>query len=77
MMLMNSIRRIRFHRFGDADVMQSDVVEPSGPDAGQILVAVRAASVNPVDYKIRTANIRRSRTTACPIRRGAMSPAPL
>jgi NADPH:quinone reductase-like Zn-dependent oxidoreductase len=54
MMLMNSIRRIRFHRFGDADVMQSDVVEPSGPDAGQILVAVRAASVNPVDYKIRT-----------------------
>jgi NADPH:quinone reductase-like Zn-dependent oxidoreductase len=47
-------RRMRFHRFGGPEVIQSDTVEPSGPDAGQILVAVRAASVNPVDFKIRS-----------------------
>lgn len=51
---MSSVRRMRFHRFGGPDVIQSDVVEPSGPDAGQILVAVQAASVNPVDFKIRS-----------------------
>ncbi|CCE10499.1 putative Zinc-binding dehydrogenase [Bradyrhizobium sp. STM 3843] len=51
---MATIRRMRFHRFGGADVIQSDQVEPSQPDAGQILVAVRAASVNPVDFKIRS-----------------------
>ena len=49
---MATIRRMRFHRFGGADVIQADQVEPSQPDAGQILVAVHAASVNPVDFKI-------------------------
>jgi NADPH:quinone reductase-like Zn-dependent oxidoreductase len=51
---MASIRRMRFHRFGGPEVIQSDTVEPSGPDARQVLVAVRAASVNPVDFKIRS-----------------------
>lgn len=51
---MASIRKMRFHRFGGPDVLQLDTVEPSGPDAGQILIAVRAASVNPVDFKIRS-----------------------
>jgi NADPH:quinone reductase-like Zn-dependent oxidoreductase len=45
---------MRFHRFGGPDVIQADAVDPSGPDAGQILIAVRAASVNPVDFKIRS-----------------------
>src|SRR3954467_8460704 len=47
-------RRMRFHRFGGPEVLQSDTVEPSGPDAGEVLVSVRAASVNPVDFKIRS-----------------------
>ncbi|TYL83334.1 NADP-dependent oxidoreductase [Bradyrhizobium cytisi] len=51
---MTRIRKIRFHRFGDNEVLQLDEVEQSGPDARQILVAVRAASVNPVDFKIRS-----------------------
>jgi NADPH:quinone reductase-like Zn-dependent oxidoreductase len=51
---MGSITRMRFHRFGGPDVIQADAVDPSGPDAGQILIAVRAASVNPVDFKIRS-----------------------
>ncbi|WP_210352248.1 alcohol dehydrogenase catalytic domain-containing protein [Bradyrhizobium rifense] len=35
-------------------MLQLDEIKQSGPDARQILVAVRAASVNPVDFKIRS-----------------------
>jgi NADPH:quinone reductase-like Zn-dependent oxidoreductase len=34
--------------------LQADDVEPSLPDASQVLVAVKTASVNPVDFKIRS-----------------------
>jgi NADPH:quinone reductase-like Zn-dependent oxidoreductase len=51
---MTAIRKIRIHRFGGNEVLQADDVEPSLPDAGQLLVAVHAASVNPVDFKIRS-----------------------
>jgi NADPH:quinone reductase-like Zn-dependent oxidoreductase len=51
---MIKIREMRIHRFGDSDVLTADEVEPSLPDASQVLVAVKAASVNPVDFKIRS-----------------------
>jgi NADPH:quinone reductase-like Zn-dependent oxidoreductase len=47
------VRKVRIHRFGGPEVLQVDTVEPSLPDAAQVLVAVKAASVNPVDFKIR------------------------
>jgi NADPH:quinone reductase-like Zn-dependent oxidoreductase len=47
------IRKVRIHRFGGPDVLQIDNVEPSLPDALQVLVSVKAASINPVDFKIR------------------------
>jgi NADPH:quinone reductase-like Zn-dependent oxidoreductase len=48
------VRKVRIHRFGGPDVLQIDNVEPSLPDALQVLVSVKAASINPVDFKIRT-----------------------
>ena len=51
---MAPVTKMRIHRFGGKEVLQADVVEPSLPDAGQVLVAVHAASVNPVDFKIRS-----------------------
>jgi NADPH:quinone reductase-like Zn-dependent oxidoreductase len=51
---MNAIREFRIHRFGGPEVLQADEVEPSLPDASQVLVAVKAASVNLVDFKIRS-----------------------
>jgi NADPH:quinone reductase-like Zn-dependent oxidoreductase len=51
---MARIRRIRIHRFGGPEVLQLDSIEPSLPDAGQVMVSVHAASVNPVDFKIRS-----------------------
>jgi NADPH:quinone reductase-like Zn-dependent oxidoreductase len=47
------VRKVRIHRFGGPEVLQVDSVEPSLPDAGQVFVAVKAASINPVDFKIR------------------------
>jgi NADPH:quinone reductase-like Zn-dependent oxidoreductase len=50
---MAKIRKMRIHRPGGPDVLQADEVEPSFPDASQVLVSVKAASINPVDFKIR------------------------
>jgi len=47
------IRKARIHRFGGPEVLRVDEVEQSMPDALQVLVSVKAASVNPVDFKIR------------------------
>jgi NADPH:quinone reductase-like Zn-dependent oxidoreductase len=47
------IRKVRIHCFGGPDVLRVEEVEPSMPDALQVLVSVKAASVNPVDFKIR------------------------
>jgi NADPH:quinone reductase-like Zn-dependent oxidoreductase len=48
------IREMRIHGFGGPEVLQLDSVEPSLPDASQVLVSVKAASINPVDFKIRS-----------------------
>lgn len=50
---MTKIRKMRLHHFGGADALSADELEYSQPDASQILIGVKAASVNPVDFKIR------------------------
>jgi len=47
------VRKVRIHGFGGPEVLHIDEVELSMPDALQVLVSVRAGSVNPVDVKIR------------------------
>src|ERR1700744_5197417 len=47
-------KMIRFHRFGGKEVLRAEELDVSQPDAGEVLVSVRAASVNPVDFKIRS-----------------------
>jgi NADPH:quinone reductase-like Zn-dependent oxidoreductase len=51
---MTRIEAIRIHRFGGIDTLELDDIEPSMPDALEILVKVSAASINPVDFKIRS-----------------------
>lgn len=46
-------RKVRIHRFGGPDVLRVDELDLSMPDALQVLVIVKAASINPVDFKIR------------------------
>ncbi len=60
------IRKVRIHRFGGPEVLQLDEVESSLPDASQVLVTVKAASINPVDFKIRKGGYPAvKRRTAC------------
>lgn len=47
-------KMVRFHRFGGGEVLEVDDLEVSQPDAGEVLVLVHAASINPVDFKIRS-----------------------
>ena len=50
---MAAMKAIRIHRFGGPEVMQVDEVPIPEPRDDEVLLRVHAASVNPVDYKIR------------------------
>jgi NADPH:quinone reductase-like Zn-dependent oxidoreductase len=50
---MATMRAVRIHRFGGPDVLALDEVPVPTPGAGELLVKVRAASLNPVDHKTR------------------------
>ncbi len=47
------MKAVRIHAFGGPEVLQIDEVETPTPQAGEVLVKVAAASVNPVDWKVR------------------------
>ncbi len=51
---MTKITAIRYAGYGPADVLTADRVEAPMPASGEVLIDVRAASVNPVDWKIRS-----------------------
>jgi len=48
------MKAVRIHSFGSADVLQLENVPKPQPGSGEVLIKVQAASVNPVDYKMRT-----------------------
>ena len=50
---MEKIRAIRIHRFGGPEVLQLEEIPPPQPEDDGVVVRVHAASVNPVDYKMR------------------------
>lgn len=47
-------KAIAFSAYGDADVLRSTDIEVPAPGPGQVRLTVRAAGVNPLDYKIRS-----------------------
>jgi NADPH2:quinone reductase len=48
------MKAIRVHEFGGPEVLRLEEVDDPRPEAGQVLVRVGAAGVNPVDTYIRT-----------------------
>jgi NADPH:quinone reductase-like Zn-dependent oxidoreductase len=50
---MSEMAAIRFHEYGPPEVLKLESVERPDPGAGDVLVRVQAAGVNPIDWKIR------------------------
>nr|CAD6438814.1 NADP-dependent oxidoreductase [Rhizobium sp. Q54] len=50
---MAGIKAIRMHEFGPPEVLHLEEIEQPHPKRNEVLVKVLAASVNPVDWKIR------------------------
>ena len=48
------MRALRIHEYGGPDVLRLEDAPVPQPAAGQILVKVRAASINPIDWKMRS-----------------------
>jgi NADPH:quinone reductase-like Zn-dependent oxidoreductase len=49
----NNMKAIRFHDFGGTEVLVLEEVARPQPQADQVLVRVKAAGVNPADWKMR------------------------
>jgi NADPH:quinone reductase-like Zn-dependent oxidoreductase len=64
------MKAVRVHSFGGPEVLQlEDLAQPT-PKEGEVLVRVEAASVNPLDYKIREGGIPRITQRDLPITLG-------
>lgn len=56
------MKAVRIHSFGGPEVLEVEDVAPPQPADGEVVIRVRAASVNPVDYKIRSGGYRGGKT---------------
>jgi NADPH:quinone reductase-like Zn-dependent oxidoreductase len=54
------VKAIRFDRLGPPEVLQLAEVDDPHPEPGQLRIRVRAAGINPVDWKIRGGSSRRA-----------------
>ena len=47
------MKALRIHAYGASDVLKLEDIPTPQPGAGEVLVKIHAASINPIDYKIR------------------------
>ncbi len=52
------MRAARFHEYGPPSVLVIDLVPRPVPQEGEVLIRVRAAGVNPIDWKMRAGYLR-------------------
>ena len=64
------MKAIRIHRFGGPDVLQLDEIDIAEPGPGEVRVRVAAASLNPVDWKMREGGYARLPASALPVTLG-------
>lgn len=54
----NIMKAVRIHDFGGTNVMQIEEIPTPSPGRGEVLIKVCAASVNPIDYKMRSGEVK-------------------
>ncbi len=64
------MKAMRIHRFGGPEVLQLDEIDIAEPGPGEVRVRVAAASLNPVDYKMRQGGYARLPASALPVTLG-------
>jgi NADPH:quinone reductase-like Zn-dependent oxidoreductase len=52
------MQRIQYHQHGGPETMRLEEFELPAPQAGEVAVAVKAASVNPIDWKLRQGQLK-------------------
>jgi NADPH:quinone reductase-like Zn-dependent oxidoreductase len=55
---MTTMKRIQYHRYGGPEVMRFEDFRPARPGPGEVLVRVKAAAANPMDWKIRNGEMK-------------------
>ncbi|WP_426110890.1 alcohol dehydrogenase catalytic domain-containing protein [Pseudomonas sp. DSP3-2-2] len=69
---MSTIQRaVRIRAYGGTDAAQIAEIEKPAPEQGQVLVLVRAAGVNGIDWKVREGHVRNAFPRPLPIVLGA------
>ena len=53
-----TMKRIQYHQYGGPEVMRLEDFEPAPPGADEVLVRVRAAGANPMDFVIRAGRMK-------------------
>lgn len=63
---MTTMKAIRVHEYGDAEVLRYEDAPRPGPKEGEVLVRVVAAGVNPIDWKTRAGYLKEMVPLALP-----------
>lgn len=50
---MENMKAVRVHNYGGPEVLRFEDAPRPTPDSGELLIRVQAASVNPLDWKVR------------------------
>jgi NADPH:quinone reductase-like Zn-dependent oxidoreductase len=64
---LKMMKAVRMRDYGEPDVLKFEDARRMEPGAGEILVRVRAAGVNPLDWKVREGRLRGLRTYSLPL----------
>ncbi|MFL6124906.1 NADP-dependent oxidoreductase [Actinophytocola sp.] len=55
---MTTVKRIQYHQYGGPEVMRFEDFRPIRPGPGEVMVRVKAAAANPMDWKIRNGELK-------------------
>jgi NADPH:quinone reductase-like Zn-dependent oxidoreductase len=64
------MKAVRIHAFGGPEMLKCEDIAPPRPKAGELLVKVAGAGINPVDYKIRQGGYPKVNAAQLPITLG-------